>query len=1190
MNPLQPQISLRKHTILSTLLLTLVTLSTIVSNAQPIHFPAKKSLEPVPESRTYALVIGISKYFKTGIPSLQYADKDAEVFAAYLRSAPGGNVPDSNIIVLKNEEATTSAVINQIYNLKKLASENDVIYIYFSGHGDLENETMYNDGYLICYDSPKNNYVLQALSIDFLNKMTNTIAVENRAKVILITDACHSGKLTEENSRANFLVGEQLRKSEQNEVRITSSSSDQLSNEMQEWGGGRGVFSWYLVNGLNGMADTKNTGVVSLGDIDSYMHKSLANDKVLQSRNLVQTPVLTGKTDYVLAKVIPEVKQATAKTMSSSTAGAMSPDADAMSADAPETIMLNSSFNNEAAEAPDDHFFDALKNIDLAEVSKELSLTTRPVTEVPAALIQYLKSRNSIGKTQLTKLENLLKQGSYYSRFCNRLAGKFDETGQKIILAYLDGEDAELERRRYYNAKNNGYQIYADMFGMGSKLASPDHPLRNILRIKELYFSAVSDRLLVPVTDDAQPLIKKSLENVNKALQLEKYAAYLYNERGIIYLYKNDYSAAKKDFIEATKLSPEWAVPHANLMGIYVSENQFEDAVKERTLVLDIDSSLQCVYSKTGVMNHKQGNLLTAEENFMTAIRINGRPFFPFEYLGNLFLSRTEFAKADSFFYESDKRKKRDHYVFPRSVDADGVINLIDNDLQSPMCNFDTSKITPDDPIGNFIWALHSDMMVEMGATQYSPSAEKHYKMAIAADLHHPLAYHYLGIFHLRENNLAAAENDFIYAEKNFLNQEEFQLKFEKQIAQFSKNEDSNCITTLYKRYRYQDRDEDSYFLANVLERRTEYLGAARVYEKLVGQKVCTPAAYSKLSKMKELSGDYDGAEKALLSMYQNIPSVEGELYDFYERMNQKFPSSAIWFYKKGLYCNKLVQDDPSNYLYDTRSYSPFEKADMYLGTKSKFYDPVHDTIPGTREIVLLERFANSPYSNGINAFIAADSLFGRSNEHSADVCVKLGDMYSLQGIPRASIGWYQIAIDLLPKNAGVRKKLVICSNQAFKYQLAMEQLQYLHENKQASAENEIAYAHYTSLNGNYLLADSLFDYTQSILPFTNKEVVYNRAVNELLRGNDKKAIQLFASLEASDSNGIMSYNQARIYAQMNKQKQAFQQLENALKNGFNYQWVLEKDPMMAKLRKTNTWKNMIPERRNDVINFVQPY
>jgi hypothetical protein len=60
---------------------------------------------------TYAIVIGIANYENDRI-NLNYANKDAEVFARYLLSSAGGAVPEDNIRLLIDTNATTAAIYN----------------------------------------------------------------------------------------------------------------------------------------------------------------------------------------------------------------------------------------------------------------------------------------------------------------------------------------------------------------------------------------------------------------------------------------------------------------------------------------------------------------------------------------------------------------------------------------------------------------------------------------------------------------------------------------------------------------------------------------------------------------------------------------------------------------------------------------------------------------------------------------------------------------------------------------------------------------------------------------------------------------------------------------------------------------------------------------------------------------------
>ena len=234
--------------------------------------------------KVYAVIVGISKYQNNGITQLEYADRDAKVFAGYLKSKAGGSVPEENIRLLTNDTATFAAIYDALDWLLEVCKKDDLVYFYFSGHGDMENSTIYKLGFLLSYNTPRTNYINNAVRLEDLNNIANTLSVERQAKVVLITDACHSGKLAGNDNRGNFLVGEQLRTVKGNETRITSSGPDQLSNEDQGWGGGRGVFSYYLINGMTGLADKVPDGIITVDEIKDYLNSSLSADVLLAQK------------------------------------------------------------------------------------------------------------------------------------------------------------------------------------------------------------------------------------------------------------------------------------------------------------------------------------------------------------------------------------------------------------------------------------------------------------------------------------------------------------------------------------------------------------------------------------------------------------------------------------------------------------------------------------------------------------------------------------------------------------------------------------------------------------------------------------------------------------------------------------------------------------------------------------------
>ena len=260
---------------------------------------AQKSIA---KGKIYALVIGISEYKDDDFTDLKFAHRDAELFAEYLYSPAGGSVPKSQVKLLVNEQATVSNIYLAKRWLETEAKKNDLVYFYFAGHGDVEG-SIYKLGYLLAFDTPFGNYLNNAIRIEDFNIMANTLSVEKNANVILITDACRSGKLAGSDNRGKTLIGEQLNKVEKNEIRMASCEADQDSEENEVWGNGRGAFSYFLLNGLKGLADDgEKDGVITLQELSAYLAKKVP-DEVSKITQKDQNPVSLGKPNKLMAIV-----------------------------------------------------------------------------------------------------------------------------------------------------------------------------------------------------------------------------------------------------------------------------------------------------------------------------------------------------------------------------------------------------------------------------------------------------------------------------------------------------------------------------------------------------------------------------------------------------------------------------------------------------------------------------------------------------------------------------------------------------------------------------------------------------------------------------------------------------------------------------------------------------------------------
>ena len=172
---------------------------------------------------TYAVVVGISNYQDKDIPDLRFADKDAEAFANFLRSEAGGKLDVNHLKVLINSEATMAQFAIALDWLWEVCKENDRAIIYFSGHGDVEKKSITQPGYLLCWDAPAHVYMSGgAFALPMFQDVITTLSTQNKAKVIIITDACRSGKLSGTSVGGTQITGSNLAKQYANEIKILS--------------------------------------------------------------------------------------------------------------------------------------------------------------------------------------------------------------------------------------------------------------------------------------------------------------------------------------------------------------------------------------------------------------------------------------------------------------------------------------------------------------------------------------------------------------------------------------------------------------------------------------------------------------------------------------------------------------------------------------------------------------------------------------------------------------------------------------------------------------------------------------------------------------------------------------------------------------------------------------------------------
>lgn len=250
-----------------------------------------------------AVVIGNKNYSSSGIPDVEFADRDARIMKEYLIRAFGYD-PEN---ILYYEDATY-ARFRELFGSKRdpkgklysfVKEKESRVFIYYVGHGapDLES----GDAYFVPVDATpqyiaSNGYPLQT----FYENLSKIPA----KKITIVLDACFSGNsekglLFKNISPAMVKVKKQYA-SPANALLMTSSAVDQVSAWFPEKR--HSLFTYYFLKGLQGEADLNRDKKITMGEMREYLKEHVPY-MARRLSGIEQTPVITGNDQEVIMQL-----------------------------------------------------------------------------------------------------------------------------------------------------------------------------------------------------------------------------------------------------------------------------------------------------------------------------------------------------------------------------------------------------------------------------------------------------------------------------------------------------------------------------------------------------------------------------------------------------------------------------------------------------------------------------------------------------------------------------------------------------------------------------------------------------------------------------------------------------------------------------------------------------------------------
>ncbi len=690
--------------------------------------PPKPRDSTIVGPQTFAMIMGISKYLK--VRPLQYADKDAELFKDFLRSPAGGNLSEDNIYCLLNEKGLNANFLvagNKWLKAKNL-QKGDRLFIYLAGHGDAIDESQY---YYLTYDcnpaGDKANYQIGGAMSMYDVKANISRQTAKGVEVYLIVDACRTNELPGKAEGQNyFSTGVSDIKA--GEVLMMAAQAGQESLEDKSIGSGHGLFTYYLIDGLSGMADAEGTkdNKITVQEIQEYLHKKVPaiaqqqfkRDQVpyfccSENSNRIVSVVDTA---YMMKWL--ELKKLQRKTggTSVSSFNTRIKAVTFQSADTtdPAMIEMYNKFNNAVKESrligdqSAEYYYNQMEAQNPGNsytIDAQTTLSVEFINFAQSKINLYLecKDASSVQKlrAQIDEDEKTDEIASSLDRMEKVAQQEFYEVGNMLekAIGYIMPDDPQFAKSlmgRMYFFKARGY------FGKSRKLVD----------------------------------ISNAFQYAYTAYASDKNAAYILNTLSNLHLDNNRYDSAIFYAKKAIIAAPNWRYPYVSLAFCYKTLNKPDSAIKYYLKSIELDIENADAWVDLGHYYYSLGKADSAIAYYEKALTLDPGNVYASNNIGWLAHDRKEYEKSIIYFKKSiaaDPRFINAYNGLSKTFFETGQYDSARIYYSKAFANYKDKSI-----VNNYIGNFYRDLKAY-------DSAKVYYLMAATLDPNYEEAFNNLG-------------------------------------------------------------------------------------------------------------------------------------------------------------------------------------------------------------------------------------------------------------------------------------------------------------------------------------------------------------------------------------------------------------------------------------------------------------
>ncbi|MDZ4810320.1 MAG: tetratricopeptide repeat protein [Bacteroidota bacterium] len=716
-------------------------LSLVACQQLDAQSPPKPRDTTITGPQTFAMLMGISKYQK--VRPLEYADKDAELFKDFLKSPAAGSLPDDNIYCLLNDKALNANFLvagNKWLKAKNL-QKGDRLFIYLAGHGDAIDENQY---YYLTYDcnpaGDKNNYQIGGAMSMFDVKANISRQTQKGVDVYLIMDACRTNALPGGAEGQSFLTSG-ISELMAGEMLMLAAKAGQESLEDVSIGSGHGLFTYYLIDALSGMADVEGTkdNKVTFKEIQEYVAKKVPAIAQQQFKRK-QDPYFCcpDKSDKVVSIV--------------------------------DTSYMRKWIESKKlhAKGPGSSFISRRR----AAISTIKNLPVRPedslLIETYNLFNNAVKGSRLIGKSSAEYYYNQMEEKfpgtSYTVDAQTTLAVEYINFAQSKINLYLDCKDASsIQRLRAQIDEEDKTDEITTSLNRMEKVAQQEFYEVGYMLEKAISYIMPDD------PDFAKSLLgrmyffkargyfgrSRKLVDRNSAFEFaytayaaDKNAAYLLNTLSSLHLDNNRLDSAVYYAKKAIIAAPKWRYPYVTLAFAYKTLSRPDSAIKYYRKSIEVSPDNADAYVDLGHYYYSLSKGDSAISYYEKALSIEPNNPYASNNIGWVNYTRKNYGRAISYFKQSIAAN-------PKFINSYNGLSKTFFQIKQ----FDSARIYyskafanyPDKSIVNiYIGNFYKELK------EYD-SAKVYYRMAAALDPNYEEAYNSLGGISLTLKHLDSA-------------------------------------------------------------------------------------------------------------------------------------------------------------------------------------------------------------------------------------------------------------------------------------------------------------------------------------------------------------------------------------------------------------------------------------------------